>query len=690
MALDVETPKVEPAAPGGPAAPEGAAAPRVPRAAPVWIFPLFLAGLVLIYVGERVLVSLGTGRWVVSLLGLALLLSATTLRYSPRFRVGGERKHIEQLLGALSVLGVLGVLVHFGISDWGAERLGLGSLEEETRDRLESVLTVAWIVLIGVSVVPMAFAETASYPMRFAERPESRRVRAAAAAGLKLVLAAAYTVLFVFAARGLKMKADYSYFKTSEPSDSTRKIVLSLDDPLTVRGFFPEVNEVRSEVERYLSKLAPGSPNLKLEILDRLLVPKLAQDLRVTQDGMLVLSYGKASESLRLGGELNDETRKKLKTLDRDLQEVLLKLVRSRRTAYFTVGHEELNDAGRGGKKEEGTELLQLLLKKQNYTIKDLGLGQGLGREVPDDADVVFVIGPARPFSPEEVSSLRRYADRGGKLFMALDPDSLPVADMPLPGEALPGEAPPAGKDKPARKEPAAEGLQALAGAVGLTLDPTVLANDKYYTVLRHNDSDHARLATNQYSSHASVSTLSRNSSRLGVVLIGAGSLDKAPNTANTVDFAVRSMSGTFADLNHNYRLDAPAEKQLTYNLAAAVSRPLGGKKPPPKKPGEPALDTRKDEMRAFVVTDSGALTDIALANVFGNQVLVVDAVRWLGGEESFAGQTNAEEDLKIEHTKQKDLLWYYGTIFGAPAAVLGLGLYYSRRTRRPRRRAKQ
>jgi len=114
--------------------------------------------------------------------------------------------------------------------------------------------------------------------------------------------------------------------------------------------------------------------NVQIEMLDRLLVPKLAQDLRVTQDGTLVLSYGKASEPLRWR-RAQRRDRKKLKTLDRDLQESLLKLARSRRTAYLTVGHEELNDASRGsaGKSEQGVEIVQLALRKQNYTIKDLG-----------------------------------------------------------------------------------------------------------------------------------------------------------------------------------------------------------------------------------------------------------------------------------------------------------------------------
>jgi len=78
------------------------------------------------------------------------------------------------------------------------------------------------------------------------------------------------------------------------------------------------------------------------------------------------------------------------------------------------------------------------------------------------------------------------------------------------------------------------------------------------------------------------------------------------------------------------------------------------------------------------------------MSNVIANQVLLLDAVRWLGGEESFAGEVTSEEDVRIEHTKQKDLVWFYATIFGAPALVLGLGLFYVRRSRRTRPRGGQ
>jgi hypothetical protein len=70
------------------------------------------------------------------------------------------------------------------------------------------------------------------------------------------------------------------------------------------------------------------------------------------------------------------------------------------------------------------------------------------------------------------------------------------------------------------------------------------------------------------------------------------------------------------------------------------------------------------------------------MSRVVGNQILFVDGMRWLVGEESVSGLPNTEEDKRIEHTKQGDLGWFYATIFGAPVVVLGLGLLASRKSR--------
>src|SRR5204862_3561662 len=136
-----------------------------------------------------------------------------------------------------------------------------------------------------------------------------------------------------------------------------------------------------------------------------------------------------AKRTVTVGTDMKDAA-KNLKTLDKDFQERLYKLLRERRTIYLTVGHGEVNDdEDRSGpdKQETGrsAQILRTLLGKQNYTAKNLGLSQGLATDVPDDADVVMILGPTQPFAPEELLALERYAKRGGKLLMALDPDAV-------------------------------------------------------------------------------------------------------------------------------------------------------------------------------------------------------------------------------------------------------------------------
>jgi hypothetical protein len=724
---------------GSPAAPSAASAGR--EGAPGWVVPLYVGGLAVVYLGERVLSAFDSGRLAVTGLGVVAVLAATAARFVPTWQTAGERGRIEKLLGILSVLGVLALCLYAASTDWGFGKLGLLTAPDDKREKVHTVLTILWVTLIGLSVVPTLFAEAALYPMRNAARLESRRVRAAAAAGLTLALAGLYCALFVYSAAGSEVKVDFSYFKTSEPSASTKRLVEGLNEPIRVIGFFPEVNPVRNEVQAYLTKLAAGAKNLKIEMHDRYLVPQLTKEMKIFQDGVILIQKGEAKRTLNIGTELKD-AQKNLKTLDRDFQERVYKLLRERRTIYLTVGHGEINDE-QTNKQETGrsAQILKLLLGKQNYTLKDLGLSQGLGSEVPNDADVVMVLGPTQPFSPEEISTLDRYGKRGGKLFVALDPDAVSAEEVdtvdaetarraagaPPAGSARPGEPTKptsVASTKPANDKPAAgasakpgddkkpgekqvevktaapppelgagtEGsLVALAAIAGVKFSGAILANDKDFARRRYNDSDHTLLVTNRFSSHAAVSTLSRNSSRAAVLVAGAGAVEKLPGTAAKVDIAVRAPSGTFADQNKNYRFDDGSEKRESYGLAAAVSLPVEGvpraepKKDEKQKDKDIPVVAPPNEMRAFILADADAISDLAMSNFMTNQLLVVDATRWLGGEESFSGEVNTEEDVKFEHTQKKDLVWFYSTIFGAPALVLGVGLTLSRRSRRPR-----
>ncbi len=602
---------------------------------------IYLGSLVLVLIGERIVVSLESLRYAITGLGVLGLIASTVMRAMAASGAGDEdKKRAERTLLFLQIGGLAGMALYFATTDAMRTMLGIAAMSPDKRAKIDAVMTVGWIGVLLVSALPLLLGEIALVPMRRAERIEARRVRFAIRSGVTVALALTYAALFTFAAGELDYKLDYSYFRTSKPSESTKKIAESASEPIEIAAFFPQLNDVGAEVEGYLRDVGHSAPNVKIAFYDRLLAPQVAKDKKVSNDGVIILTRGESREQITIGAEMKTAG-SKLKNLDQDFQKSLIRVIRESRIAYVTIGHGEINESS--GDKEEGRtgKVLKQLLETQNYVVKDLGLMQGLGVDVPADAGVVMVLGPKQALQPEEIASLQRYADKGGKLFLALDPDG--------------------GAD-----------LAPLAAIVGLTYNPTVLANDHNYVAATHQPSDKTFIGTNRFSSHASVSTLSRIGTEAGVIFMRAGSLDKKEGAPEKIDFAVKAMPDTFDDKNQNFTFDE-GEKRNSYNLAAAVTKPGTGE----AKGKEPS------EMRAFVIADADCLDDMLMKRTKFNSLLVYDALHWLGGEESYAGALTSNEDVRIEHTKQKDTLWFYLTIFGAPLLVGGVGAAVALRRRR-------
>lgn len=625
---------------------------------------LFFAGLGCVLLGERVLVSQETLTTVVSGVGLALCLAATVLRLLQSMG-SGPRAEIGRLLGFAQLVGLLGLLVY-----WSLRWLGDAASSEAGGLGASDVLTVAWVTLVAVSVVAVAFGEWAIFGMRDSEHVESSRVRFAVQSGIALALAAGYGSLFVYTAALQEAKADYSYFKTSKPGEATLKLVDQIGDKVVITGFFPEVNEVRREVAAYLSELTKRNPALQVRLVDRYLEPKLAGELDVTRDGILVLARAENQQTVTIGTELA-KSRAALRKLDEEVHGRFMKLLREKKLAYLTTGHGELNDKAASQPEGRTAEVFRQVLDQGGVRTRDFGLTEGLGQEIPTDADVVVILGPTTPFTPEEIGTIKRYADRGGKVFMALDADAL--------GAQVPGQT-----DR--------QWLVNLAAAVGASFVPGTLADAQRYVVRLGNDSDRKILPTDKFSSHASVTTLSRNRTR-AVVVMGSAFLNKDPASDVKAEVAMRSYGTAFNDTNRDFQRqdDEPLQE---FTLAMALTKPVAGAPPEPAKPdgAKPEGDSEnknKPEMRAFVLADADAMSDLLLPRVPGNPVLAFDAVRWLVGEESLAGEMESEEDVRVEQTKQMNMAWFYSTVLGVPGAVLLGGVLISRRGRKAPRTKK-
>ena len=54
---------------------------------------------------------------------------------------------------------------------------------------------------------------------------------------------------------------------------------------------------------------------------------------------------------------------------------------------------------------------------------------------------------------------------------------------------------------------------------------------------------------------------------------------------------------------------------------------------------------------------------------------LVLDALRWLGKEETYQSKPKSEVDVRIRHTNAEDRSIFYAIILGAPSLFLLFGL---------------
>jgi hypothetical protein len=448
---------------------------------------------------------------------------------------------------------------------------------------------------------------------------------------------------------------DVSYFKTSSPGDSTRNIVSASTDPIKIHLFFPETNEVKEQVLTYFEALKAATGKVEIETHDRLADTAAATKYKIGKDGVVVIARGEGDKEKNYTIELEtdiDKVRRgsgpaagKLRNLDREVNSILMKVVREKRKAYLTAGHGEITSYGtvpaemKGKIPERFTSIFKKRLGDLNYELKDLSL-MDLVKDVPDDATLVIVLAPSVPLQPAEWDSIGRYLDNGGHVLIALEPD-------------------------------AATSMGSLEGRFGLKMAQGNLRDDKAFMPQRMMRSDYRVVLTNQFSAHASTTALSRET-RNPFFLIDAGALEEIPILAKGEPpkrtITIRSMESSWLDLNDNFNFDGDKEKRQRWNIGAAVEGPKVGD---------------KEGFRALVFSDVDLFNDIRLSDGAGHVIpmmasgpLLEDAVRWLGGEEKFVGEVVSEDDKPVQHTKNQDAVWFTITVIGVPLLVLGLGLF--------------
>lgn len=728
---------------------------------------VLVAGLLLVLIGEQALAAVPVARAVLTLGGLALVL-AVSLRGALAWRRGSENAKISRLL-TLTDLGCFVALLGFlAAGETGSNLIGLEFESAADRGRFSRPLLAISTMAMAVSLLPALGARWAR------ARTQAEGVVQVTSGALSVALAGSTLSLIGYIASARDVVVDFSYFKTAMPGSAVVALAESLDAPLEVLLFFPEVDPVKDEVVRYFGALERASAHVEVREIDRFRDPSAAEYYRIARDATIILALddrgraaapgarpeadtvsdpGRPAEGRvpelgrheRIGlPQTLEEARGNLRILDSFVHEALSRLTREKRVAYLTAGHGELSDGtseGRGlalgpmtppsedPSEEPLLSVLRRTLQLLNYEVRDIGVAQGLADGVPDDAAMVLVVGPERPFLDGEVEAVREYLIDGGSVLFAVEPGS-------------------------------AFDLAPFEDLVGTLYGAGAVADEQVHGRRRGGAADRGLLITNRYADHPALGDLHRSGLGSGVLFDGSGHLEThppsmpidarssdPPGAAETADPGaewdpgaadsrpapgaeaiarasetttagvsnragdasnglpdrpgpgssrtspgaprttklVLALPSSFVDLDRDLSFDPDSEARDEIVLTVATEGVPAGT--PATPPGGNADDigggSRAGTYRALVFADADPFTDEILGALDANASMVANNLRWLGREQELAGAIASEADHPVFHTGSENVVWFYLTIFGVPVAVAAGGVAYSMGRRR-------
>jgi ABC-type uncharacterized transport system involved in gliding motility auxiliary subunit len=414
-------------------------------------------------------------------------------------------------------------------------------------------------------------------------------------------------------------------------SEQSVKVLRSLDAPVqfTVYDLDTNFGRFRDRLDSYSYE----SKNVNIEYVDIDRQPARAKQADVQTAGTIVISY-------------KDRVQKITNTDEQDITNALIKLENpQQKKVYFTQGHGERDTAASD---RLGYATIAGAIGRDNFTVEKLVLAQQ--KTVPADATVIVIAGPHTDFLEPEMTALKDFLAKGGKLLVMLDPPEANAPELTNLRALLKDWAIEFGNDVVVD----ASGMGQLFGG-----DASVPVAASYPP---HAITDNFRVMT--------AFPLSRS-----VKAVEGGAGGKTPQMI--VETSAQSWAET--DLKNlatgkvEFNADQ-GDKQGPVALGAAVSAPAAEAPAPPS--GNATPDAPKPESRIVALGDSDFAANNAVG-IQGNQDFFLNAVNWLAQQENLiAIRPKEAQDRRITLTAtQQQNIWLL-SIFIIPGLVLGAGAY--------------
>ena len=276
-----------------------------------------------------------------------------------------------------------------------------------------SFLVIVWLVLkvwiafwIFLVLFLVVFAVFALLRYReFVNFFASRQLRYGTNVTLSIIGVIGIAVFVnIIVAQRFDYKYDLTELRENSLSDSTLKILKSLDKQIDVIAFFSDStsqNAVRTldKLELYQRESEFISFSIKNPYIDTHLV-----DSKLV-DGTIVFSTNERKEEVTIVSE-------------QKFTSAILKLIQNRtKKIYFLEDHGEhkIDDLYDSGLSKLKTEL-------ENHNYEPNSLSFLIEQDIPNDCDLLVIAGPTYPFSQKDIGRIDKYLANYGKLLILFNP----------------------------------------------------------------------------------------------------------------------------------------------------------------------------------------------------------------------------------------------------------------------------
>ncbi|MCP3774996.1 GldG family protein [Paenibacillus sp. MZ04-78.2] len=240
-------------------------------------------------------------------------------------------------------------------------------------------------------------------------------IRGTNATVLSLAVIGIFIVLTIFLNSVKGLQVDLTQNKKFTLSDQTTQTLQALDKDVRIISLTSDQTDpyIKRQVVDLVREYKKRNGKITLDEYDMIKQPAIAKQYEVDPSGTLVVESGAQKKTIyyfdmflpgQQPGQYSFSGEEKL-------TQALVNLnSKEKSKVYFLSGHNEIP--------LNRMNLWRSSLEGENYEVKDLNLlREG---KIPDDASMLFIIGPENDVSDKEAELIKTYLNGKGKLYMAL------------------------------------------------------------------------------------------------------------------------------------------------------------------------------------------------------------------------------------------------------------------------------